>query len=431
MLVALAIGAMMAGPSPIRAGEPPLDPIMPIGIPVDGYACDEENSPAAGDDRWPVGVEIVIPLCGPGGDGAAWLDWTPPTGGTAELIGAVDDPILNVPMPSWQYIGASGNVNSGNLEFSLNERAGTILRLVVFGTTCANLPSSASDPCTSGPAVGAGGSVRAIALQPFTLTGAHLAGDLSACGGAPQAHACLIGTLGVMDVPLPFDDVGFGPGRFRGDITWAYVEGITTGCAVDRFCPDDAITRAEMATFLDRMFEPPVTAADAFTDDDASIHEAAIDRIAAAGITTGCAASRFCPDALVSREQMAAFIARAAHLPKFSINPFYDDDFRTLEEEVNRIAAAGIASGCDAYRFCPTVAVTRAQMAAFLHRVVEPIVPPPPSAPCDRSYSPGLCIPPPPPARDCADIGVVNFAVRPPDPHGFDPDHDGIGCEAP
>ncbi len=48
---------------------------------------------------------------------------------------------------------------------------------------------------------------------------------------------------------------------------------------------------------------------------------------------------------------------------------------------------------------------------------------------CDPAY-PDVCIPPPPPDLDCADIPYRNFRVLPPDPHRFDGDHDGIGCES-
>jgi hypothetical protein len=48
---------------------------------------------------------------------------------------------------------------------------------------------------------------------------------------------------------------------------------------------------------------------------------------------------------------------------------------------------------------------------------------------CDPAY-PTVCIPPPPPDLDCGDIPYTNFTVLPPDPHGFDGDHDGVGCEA-
>jgi endonuclease YncB( thermonuclease family) len=47
---------------------------------------------------------------------------------------------------------------------------------------------------------------------------------------------------------------------------------------------------------------------------------------------------------------------------------------------------------------------------------------------CDPSY-PDVCIPPYPPDLDCADVSFTNFEVKPPDPHGFDGDFDGVGCE--
>jgi len=56
--------------------------------------------------------------------------------------------------------------------------------------------------------------------------------------------------------------------------------------------------------------------------------------------------------------------------------------------------------------------------------------PPPPTQPsCDPSY-PDVCIPPYPPDLDCGEIGYSNFRVVGNDPHGFDRDKDGIGCES-
>jgi micrococcal nuclease len=55
--------------------------------------------------------------------------------------------------------------------------------------------------------------------------------------------------------------------------------------------------------------------------------------------------------------------------------------------------------------------------------------PPPPPGNCDPAY-PDVCIPPPPPDLDCKDIPYRNFRVLPPDPHHFDSDGDGLGCES-
>jgi micrococcal nuclease len=48
---------------------------------------------------------------------------------------------------------------------------------------------------------------------------------------------------------------------------------------------------------------------------------------------------------------------------------------------------------------------------------------------CDPSYQ-GVCIPPYPPDLSCGDISDKGFAVQGSDPHGFDGDGDGIGCES-
>ncbi len=53
---------------------------------------------------------------------------------------------------------------------------------------------------------------------------------------------------------------------------------------------------------------------------------------------------------------------------------------------------------------------------------------PPPEDDCEPAY-PDVCIPSPPPDLDCGDIPYRNFVVLPPDPHHFDGDGDGIGCE--
>lgn len=59
----------------------------------------------------------------------------------------------------------------------------------------------------------------------------------------------------------------------------------------------------------------------------------------------------------------------------------------------------------------------------------QPAPTPAPSDSCDPSY-PGVCIPPAPPDLDCGDIAYRRFQVLSPDPHGFDGNQDGVGCES-
>src|SRR5690606_15106601 len=103
---------------------------------------------------------------------------------------------------------------------------------------------------------------------------------------------------------------------FMSDIAWLADEGITRGCnppANDRFCPDDPVTRGQMAAFLVRALGLPA-ATGTFTDTTGHVFEGDIARLAAADITRGCnppANDRFCPDDPVTRGQMAAFLKRA------------------------------------------------------------------------------------------------------------------------
>jgi len=99
--------------------------------------------------------------------------------------------------------------------------------------------------------------------------------------------------------------------------------GITGGCAADdpliagnqaRFCPNDNVTRAQMAVFIEAALGGiPVTACGTRFSDVPSTHAFCgfIERLAADGITGGCTATSFCPNNSVSRAQMAIFIVAA------------------------------------------------------------------------------------------------------------------------
>ena len=164
----------------------------------------------------------------------------------------------------------------------------------------------------------------------------------------------------------PFVDIGGTP--FVPDIKWLYDNGITTGCAPTAFCPNASITRGEMAAFLDRTLHLPTTSLDFFSDDNGTMFEADINRLAAAGITVGCGPSIYCPSAPVGRDQMASFLVRAASIPASSADAFTDDEGNMHEADINALAAAGVTTGCAAGLYCPGDPVTRGQMAAFLHR---------------------------------------------------------------
>jgi hypothetical protein len=78
----------------------------------------------------------------------------------------------------------------------------------------------------------------------------------------------------------------------------------------------------------------------------------------------------------------------------------------------------------------PTTATTRRpRPATTTTRRPRPATTRPPAQNCHPSY-PDFCIPPPPPDLDCEDVNGSDFTVLPPDPHRFDREGDGLGCES-
>ena len=149
------------------------------------------------------------------------------------------------------------------------------------------------------------------------------------------------------------------------------------------FCPNDPIDRATMAVWTVRVLDGadplPVTAT-RFTDVDAAHRYAAfIERFVELGVTRGCGdGTEFCPDDTVTRAEMAIFLTRAFGLDE-GPDPGFDDvsSDAWYASEVASLAASGITRGCgDGSGFCPDRATPRDQMAVFLHRAADRAWPP-------------------------------------------------------
>jgi hypothetical protein len=163
---------------------------------------------------------------------------------------------------------------------------------------------------------------------------------------------------------------------FHSEINKLYNRGITSGCGGGNYCPDQAVTREQMAIFVERalgVFTPPTPATQRFSDVPPSrFSYAFIDDFANRGITQGCGTNLFCPDQAVTREQMAVFIERALGVftpptpatQRFSDVPPSRFSYAFIDDFANR----GITLGCGPGLYCPDSPVTRGQMAAFLVR---------------------------------------------------------------
>ena len=185
---------------------------------------------------------------------------------------------------------------------------------------------------------------------------------------------CLIAVALLLLATMPAQGAGIS-GAFTDDdrsphepdINGIAAAGITLGCGGTNYCPYGSVTRAEMATFLVRSLELTPSSSGPFTDTAGNIHAENINALAAGGITTGCTTTAFCPQGLVSREEMATFLARALELTPTT--PLFSDVGQgTHSGSIGAIAAAGITTGCGVGIYCPFGAVTREQMASFLSR---------------------------------------------------------------
>jgi hypothetical protein len=170
--------------------------------------------------------------------------------------------------------------------------------------------------------------------------------------------------------PPPFTDIA--GSSFTAAITWVYQHRVMVdGCTDTRFCPSAYLTRGALAQALADGLRLPATSGDFYTDDDRSRFEDGINRLAAAGLARGCSNGRYCPGLAVRRGWMATALATALRLPAATTDYFRDDNDSPHQDSINRIAAAGITSGCADRRYCPDGRVKRDQAAVFLRRAFD------------------------------------------------------------
>lgn len=167
---------------------------------------------------------------------------------------------------------------------------------------------------------------------------------------------------------------------FYNDIGKLSARGITLGCNSNNYCPNDPVTREQMAAFIVRSlgeFNPVTPASQRFNDvAPTSPFYSFIDRLAVLQITLGCTPDHlmYCPSNPVLREQMAAFIIKALgefDPPTPGSQRFTDvPPANVFYNFIDRMAVLNITLGCtpDHTQYCPNDPVNRAQMAAFLVR---------------------------------------------------------------
>ena len=176
---------------------------------------------------------------------------------------------------------------------------------------------------------------------------------------------------------------------FHASVETIVRDGITSGCTGGNYCPMDPITRAQMAVFLLRAkhggaYVPPPASGTIFFD-VGQLDFAAdwIEQLYGEGITGGCAPPSpgtgnlplYCPNASVTRGQMAVFLLKVfegvGHVPPpatgvFADCPLTDPSLAPLIPFIEEMARLQITVGCGNNGFCPNAPNTRGQMAVFM-----------------------------------------------------------------
>jgi len=144
------------------------------------------------------------------------------------------------------------------------------------------------------------------------------------------------------------------------------------------YCPEELVTRGQMAVFLEKglyypdAFAPP-NLEPTFNDTIGHWAEDWIEALKDDGITAGCGDGNYCPEDPVTRAQMAVFLLKAKHGASY-IPPDVGSDtgFGDVPTDhwaaawIKQLAAESITGGCGGGNYCPDTHVTRAQMAVFL-----------------------------------------------------------------
>jgi len=190
----------------------------------------------------------------------------------------------------------------------------------------------------------------------------------------------IIGSESVQAAPT-FEDVPYDYWAYEW-IERLYNAGVTSGCSTSplKYCPEENVTRAEMAKFLltaihgEGYTPPAIGMSTGFFDVPKNYWAAAwIKQLAEEGITSGCGGGNYCPENNVKRAEMAKFLLNAKHGAGY--NPpdvgwnsgFYDVPTSYWAAAwIKQLAKEGITSGCGGGNYCPNDNVTRAEMAKFL-----------------------------------------------------------------
>lgn len=285
-------------------------------------------------------------------------------GQTVPHLRSVDDPWISDPELAAAYPAAAWNHELDHQVLAGLAGLATVTRVGIVSRTAGGTPDVLS--VSGWGADGRRVDDRLVEGDTIGVAGADLFRALLAAGAAPPSQQ--FGVIGFTAFP---DVAGSSPHAYN--VAAIAERGVTSGRADGTYDPRAGVRRDQMATFIARALDLPLdpNAPDRFEDvPSGSTHRAAVNAVAAAGIAQGVAPGTFAPEATVTRDQMATFIARAFSLGESTQDRFTDIAASVHRTRINAVAEQGVTAGCSADTYCPRLPVSRDQMASFLARAL-------------------------------------------------------------
>ena len=314
------------------------------------------------------------------GDGTASLSGTPVagTGGTYPITFTASNGVgANATQNFTLTVNEAPAITSLNHATFITGTAGT------FSITSTGFPASGLSKTGSLPnnvtftdngngTATLSGTATVSGVFPITITASN-----GVSPDATQNFTLTVNPAGpiFIDVPLDYWAAPY--------IASLYYAGITGGCGTSplAYCPENSVTRAEMAVFLKRgihgsSYVPPVVTTFFFMDSEGHWAQYWIEDLRSESFTAGCTPTTYCPDNPITRAQAAVFLLRLKHGSAYTPPPASGTLFTDVPADqwaaawIEELANEGITSGCGGENFCPEQVVTRAQIAVLLVRTL-------------------------------------------------------------
>jgi hypothetical protein len=245
----------------------------------------------------------------------------------------------------------------------------------------------------------AAGSGAGACASLAGLVNSNVRGNYARWGAPANVNVSVAGTANLDDfasqrtgyigpaIPFP-NDTPTGNAAWR-EVQGIYETGLTSGCAVGSYCGLLNISRRQMSVFVIRakygatIVPPPAVGMFADVGSGSSNFQHFVEQIANDGIDTGgtaagCTPGNFCPEVNMDRSTMATWLLKAEHgggyVPPACTSATFADVPCSHPNAafIYQLAAEGITLGCGGGNYCPTLKVSRSQMALFLQRTYKP-----------------------------------------------------------